>query len=102
MDSHIEPIGANVVIRAITKEAIKGISRVETGGRERPHKGVVVAIGDGRHVADDGTVTKLEPPFAVGDTVYFGKFDTDEIWLDGQRMFVLPFFKIRAKEKTQN
>lgn len=100
MECEYEPLGAEVIVRPIEKEQIAGVDRVDGNGRDRPTRGIIIAIGDGEHVADDGTVTILKPKFKIGDEVVFGKFDHEEVWMDGKRLAVMSFNKIKARKRV--
>ena len=53
---------------------------------EKPHRGEVIAAGDG-HVGDDGAVRSLA--VSVGDIVIFGKYAGNEIKVDGHDRLIL-------------
>lgn len=85
---NITPLSDRVVIRPQEhEEHVKsGIIIPETVSKEKPERGVVVAVGEGR-TNDDGSV--VPPSVSVGDTVLFSKFAPDEIKIDGEEYFIL-------------
>lgn len=84
----ILPLSDRVLIKPIQEEVNKtktGIYIPETVNKEKPEKGLVVAVGKGKY--DDG---KLEPmSVKVGDTVLFSRYGYEEIKVDGEEYFIL-------------
>lgn len=96
----IMPLGDRVLIEGISeregKKTASGIIIPETIDKERPEKGRVVAVGEGR-MTDDGAV--LPPRVKVGDTVIFSKYGPDEIKVEGKTYFILKEDSILAVVK---
>ena len=71
--SNIKPYGDRVAVSVAEEETMStgGIVIPDTADKERPQKGVVRAVGNGRRL-DDGSFAQLT--VAVGDTVLFGKY----------------------------
>ncbi len=91
----IIPLGDRVLVstlRAETKTK-SGIIIPDTVNKERPERGVVVAVGDGR-TTDEGIV--IAPKVSVGDTIIFSKYGPDEIKIDGEEFFILSESNILA------
>jgi len=84
----IKPIHSNVVIKAAKKDEMtkSGIVLPGTVDQERPEKGEVIAVGDGK-MLNDGTRAPMT--VKVGDTVMFKKYSPDEIKLDGEEYLVI-------------
>ena len=84
----IKPIHSNVVIKATKKDEMtkSGIVLPGTVDQERPEKGEVIAVGDGK-MLNDGTRAPMT--VKVGDTVMFKKYSPDEIKLDGEEYLVI-------------
>ena len=54
--------------------------------KEKPQKGLVVAVGNGK-VLEDGSVRKLD--VKAGDKVLFSKYSGNEIKMDGVEHLIL-------------
>ena len=87
---NITPLGDRVLIKPISEEGKKsksGIILPETIGKEKPERGKIVAVGEGRWNEDgDGRVPMR---VKVGQTVIFSKYSPDEIKIDGEEYFIL-------------
>jgi chaperonin GroES len=84
---NIKPLGDRVLIEPL-KEDTKtksGIVIPETAEKERPEKGRVVAVGDGRRT-DDGKV--VAPAVKKGQVVLFSKYGPSEIKVDGKEYLI--------------
>ncbi|HYE23396.1 MAG TPA: co-chaperone GroES [Candidatus Paceibacterota bacterium] len=85
----ISPLGDRVVVRPADKSEEKqlasGIIIPETVDKERPSKGVVVAVGPGKY--DDGVLVPMT--VKIGDTVLFSKYGFDEVKIDGTEYYIL-------------
>lgn len=84
----IKPIHSNVVIKPAKKAEMtkSGIVLPGTVDQERPEKGEVIAVGDGK-MLNDGTRAPMT--VKVGDTVMFKKYSPDEIKIDGEEYLVI-------------
>lgn len=84
----IKPIHTNVIVKAIAEDEVtkSGIVLPDTVDKERPEKGEVVAVGEGK-LLDDGK----RAPMSVkeGDIVMFKKYSPDEVKVDGQEYLVI-------------
>jgi chaperonin GroES len=86
---NIKPLGSNVVIKPIEKEAktAGGILIPETA-KEKPQEGEVVAVGSGKTL-DNGT--KVAPEVKVGDKVlYKNQYGNETIKIEGVEYLILP------------
>lgn len=85
----ITPLHDRVVVKPADKSEEKqlasGIIIPETVDKERPSKGVVVAVGGGKY--DDGDLIPMT--VKVGDTVLFSKYGYDEVKIDGVEYYIL-------------
>ncbi len=85
----LKPLGDRVVVKPAKREGEKklasGIILPETGDKERPMQGTVVATGPGRYV--DGAIVPIA--VSVGDEVLFSKYGPDEVKIEGEEYFVL-------------
>ena len=84
----IKPIHTNVVIKPATAEEVtaSGIVLPDTVDKERPEKGEVLAVGEGK-LLDDGKRAPMS--VKVGDTVMFKKYSPDELKVDGEDYLVI-------------
>lgn len=82
----IEPLGDKVAIRPARPE-IKSRGGVVLGrvAREKPKRGTVVAVGDGRRA--DGQVVPVS--LEVGDEVFFASYRHQEVTVGGEELVIL-------------
>ena len=85
---NLKPLYGNVIVKPLTDETVtkSGIVIPDTVSKEKPEKGEVVAVGNGR-LQDNGTVVPLV--VKIGDKVMFRKYSPDEIKVDGQEYLVI-------------
>ena len=85
--TNIKPLSDHVFIEPIEDETTteSGIVIPDTADKERPMKGKVVAVGDGRR-DDDGKLIPMS--VKVGDVVLFKKYGPDELEVDGKTYLV--------------
>jgi chaperonin GroES len=88
---NITPLGDRVLVRPLTereleKKSSSGIIIPDTVSKERPERGVVVAVGEGRR---DQNGKILPPRVKKGDAVVFSKYGFDEIEIDDTEYFIL-------------
>jgi chaperonin GroES len=84
---NIQPLADRIVIVPVSeKKTLSGIIIPETGNKERPEKGEVVAVGPGR-ITDDGK--NIPPQIKVGDIVVFAKYGPEEVKVDGVDYYIL-------------
>lgn len=84
----IQPIHTNVVVKASAEDEVtaSGIVLPDTVDKERPEKGEVIAVGEGK-LLKDGSRAPLS--IKVGDLVMFKKYSPDEIKIDGEDLLVI-------------
>lgn len=89
MKASIKPLGDRVLIEPVSNEADKtksGIYLPETAEKERPMKGRVVAVGEGR-MLESG---KRQPlPLKKGDTVLFTKYGPTEFKVEDDKEYLI-------------
>ena len=83
----IRPLGEKVLIRRLEAEQTTrgGIVLPDTA-REKPQKGTVQALGDGK-LLDDGTRADFQ--VSVGDVVLFASYAGTEIKVDGEELMLM-------------
>jgi chaperonin GroES len=91
----IRPLHDRVIVRREEEEAkTAGGILLPGSAQEKPHRGVVVAVGSGR-VLDNGDVRPVD--VKVGDKVVFGKYaGQDTIDVDGEELIILSESDIKA------
>jgi chaperonin GroES len=88
--SGIIPLGDRVLIKPLTPEEMgnkspSGIIIPETVDKEKPEKGKVIAVGEGR--LEDGK--RIPVAVKVGDRVVFSKYGYDELKVEGIEYYVV-------------
>jgi chaperonin GroES len=83
----IRPLHDRVIVKRLEAEtkSAGGIVIPDTAA-EKPIKGEVVAVGNGK-ILEDGKVRALD--VKVGDKVLFGKYSGTEVKVDGQELVVM-------------
>ena len=91
----LKPLGDRLIVRAIEEEetTVSGIVLPDTA-KEKPQKGKVLAVGDGK-LDDDGKRIPLD--VAEGDEVLYSKYGGTEIVVDGEDLLVLRESDVLAK-----
>ncbi|MDD9806256.1 MAG: co-chaperone GroES [Gammaproteobacteria bacterium] len=83
----IRPLHDRVVVKRLEEERTSpGGIVIPDSATEKPVKGEVMAVGDGR-IMDDGAVRAVG--VKVGETVLFGKYSGTEVKLDGDELVVM-------------
>lgn len=85
---NIKPLSDHLVLKPVDAETMtaSGIIIPDTVSKERPEKGEVMAIGPGK-LGKDGVRQAIE--VAIGQTVMFKKYATDEVTIDGQNYLIV-------------
>lgn len=91
---NIRPLHDRVVVKRVEEEKTSpgGIVIPDTAA-EKPQRGEVVAVGDGK-ILDNGERRKLD--VKPGDKVLFGKFAGQEVKVDGEDVLVMEEDKVLA------
>jgi chaperonin GroES len=73
----LKPLGDRLIVRAIEKEETRpsGLVLPDTA-KEKPEKGTVLAVGDGKH---DDAGKRIPLDVKTGDEVYYPKYGGSEI-----------------------
>jgi chaperonin GroES len=92
----LKPLGDRLIVRAIEEEetTASGIVLPDTA-KEKPQKGKVLAVGDGKVNEDTGKRTPLD--VSEGDEVLYSKYGGTEIKVDGEELLVLRESDVLAK-----
>ena len=94
----LKPLGDRLIVRAIEEEetTASGIVLPDTA-KEKPQRGKVLAVGDGK-VGDDNERVPLD--VSEGDEVLYSKYGGTEIKVDGEELLVLRESDVLAKVQS--
>jgi len=95
--SKIVPTLDHVVVEPIEEEfkSKSGIIIPETASKEKPMKGKVIAVGEGKW--DEDGEKRIPMEVKVGDIVLFSKYGPTEVKVDGKEVLILSASDIFAK-----
>jgi chaperonin GroES len=83
----VKPLGDRVLVRPVDEaEQVKGGIIIPDTAKEKPQRGEVVAVGDGK--ADDSG-NKIALSVKSGDTVLYGKYAGTEIRLEDEDYLIM-------------
>ena len=93
----LKPLGDRLIVKAVEDEetTASGLVLPDTA-KEKPQKGKVLAVGDGR--IEDGERIPLD--VAEGDEVLYSKYGGTEIKVDGEDLLVLRESDVLAKVES--
>ncbi|HEU4738104.1 MAG TPA: co-chaperone GroES [Solirubrobacterales bacterium] len=92
----LKPLGDRLIVKPIEEEetTASGIVLPETA-KEKPQKGQVVAVGDGKW--DEDGEKRIPLDVAEGDEVLYSKYGGTEVTVDGDELLVLRESDVLAK-----
>jgi chaperonin GroES len=92
----LKPLGDRVLVRPVEEEetTASGIVLPDTA-KEKPQKGEVLAVGDGKWDEDGDKRIPLD--VAEGDEVLYSKYGGTDIVIDGEDLLVLRESDLLAK-----
>ena len=92
----LKPLGDRLIVQAMEEEdtTAGGILLPDTA-KEKPQKGKVLAVGDGKISEDSGKRIPLD--VSEGDEVLYSKYGGTEIKVDGEDLLVLRESDVLAK-----
>ena len=83
----VRPLHDRLLVRRIEeKETAKGGIIIPDTAKEKPQRGEVLAVGNGK-ILDNGTKIALD--VQVGNTILFGKYTGTDIKIDGEEVLIL-------------
>ena len=83
----VRPLHDRVLVRRIEeKETGKGGIIIPDTAKEKPQKGEVMAVGNGK-ILENGTKVALD--VKVGDKILFGKYSGTDIKIDGEEVLIV-------------
>lgn len=93
------PLEDHVIVKPLSEETTTKSGIILPKSKEKPSKGQVVAVGNGK-ILENGSRAPVD--VKVGDVVYFAKYSIDELEIDeeGQKVkyLVMKQSYIMAKE----
>ena len=92
----IKPIGDRVLVRpesASDERSPSGIIIPDTARKEKPERGEVLAVGDGKRT-EKGDLIPLR--VKKGDTIIFSKYGYDEVKVGDEDLYILTEANILA------
>jgi chaperonin GroES len=92
----LKPLGDRVIVKAIEEDetTASGIVLPDTA-KEKPQRGKVVAVGDGKW--DEDGEKRIPLDVAEGDEVLYSKYGGTEINVEGDDLLVLRESDVLAK-----
>jgi len=92
----LKPLGDRLIVQAVEEEetTASGIVLPDTA-KEKPQRGKVLAVGDGKLNEDTGKKTPLD--VSKGDEVLYSKYGGTDITVDGDELLVLRESDVLAK-----
>ena len=93
---NLKPLGDRLLVRPVEEEetTASGLVLPDTA-KEKPQKGKVLAVGDGKYDEDGDKRIPLD--VAEGDEVLYSKYGGTEIVVDGEDLLVLRESDVLAK-----
>lgn len=83
----LRPLHDRVIVKRMEEErTTPGGIVIPDSAAEKPIKGEVVAVGDGK-ILEGGDIRPLN--LKVGDEVLFGKYSGTEVKIDGEELLVM-------------
>jgi chaperonin GroES len=84
----LKPLGDRLIVKPLDEEetTASGIVLPDTA-KEKPQKGSVLAVGDGRW--DEDGEKRIPLDVSEGDTVLYSKYGGTEVKVDGDDLLVL-------------
>ena len=92
----LKPLGDRLIVKALEEDTTtaSGIVLPDTA-KEKPQKGQVVAVGDGRW--DEDGEKRIPLDVAEGDEVLYSKYGGTEVTVEGDELLVLRESDVLAK-----
>ena len=92
----LKPLGDRLIVKPLDEEetTASGIVLPDTA-KEKPQKGSVLAVGDGRW--DEDGEKRIPLDVAEGDTVLYSKYGGTEVEVEGEDLLVLRESDVLAK-----
>ena len=95
-DCKLIPIGDNIIVEPVEETTVSGIIIPDTVTKDKPRKGKVVAVGEGKR-DDNGKLIPM--PVVIGDVIVFTQYAPTEIKIERTEYFILGAHSVLAKVK---
>jgi len=84
----VRPLGDRLLVQRLEEEGEvkKGGIIIPDTAKEKPQRGKVIAVGNGR-VTDEGKRIAME--VKAGDNILFGKYSGSEIKMEGEEYLIM-------------
>ena len=93
--TNIRPLDDRIVVKVLDAEEVSsGGILLPDSAQEKPQRGKVTAIGNGK-LLDDGRRVALE--VKKGDVILYGKYSGSDVKVDGQEYKILRESEVLAK-----
>lgn len=87
MSAELRPLHDRIIVERLdSEEKTAGGLFIPESAKEKPQKGKVIAVGNGK-IAENGTVRPLD--VKPGDVVLFGKYSGTEVKIDNQDRLIM-------------
>ena len=84
---NVRPLADRVIVKPLeAEEKTAGGIIIPDNAKEKPQKGEVVAVGNGK-IADSGQL--IEMTLKAGDKVLYGKYSGTEVAVDGDDLLIM-------------
>ena len=95
----LQPLGDRLIVEVLEEEetTVSGIVLPDTA-KEKPQRGKVLAVGDGKLSEDNGQRIPLD--VSEGDEVLYSKYGGTEINVEGDDLLVLRESDVLAKVQS--
>ncbi len=92
----LKPLGDRLIVKAVEEEetTASGIVLPDTA-KEKPQRGEVIAVGDGRY--DEDGEKRIPLDVQAGDKVLYSQYAGTEIKVEGEDLLVLRESDVLAK-----
>ena len=93
---NLQPLGDRLIVEVLEEEelTVSGIVLPDTA-KEKPQRGKVLAVGDGKW--DEDGEKRIPLDVAEGDEVLYSKYGGTEVKVDGEDLLVLRESDVLAK-----
>ncbi|MGI6401581.1 MAG: co-chaperone GroES [Thermoguttaceae bacterium] len=92
---NLKPLEDRIVVKPLeAEEKTAGGILLPDSAKEKPQRGVVVAVGAGR-LLDSGN--RAEMTVAIDDEVIYGKYSGSDVEVDGEQLKILRESDVLAK-----
>ena len=83
---NIRPLHDRIIVKRLAAEETIGSIIVPDSAKEKPIKGEVIAVGNGK-ILEDGNVRSLD--VQSGDKILFGKYSGTEVKIEGEEHLIM-------------